>query len=162
MTVFAFQAVFFQADLFQADSLELQDCCQYAPCTTSMAFVCQQRKAWLEVQAYQGYIEAVLTRVNTVNGRRYSEDPTVFSWELANEATGTVDITGQTVLCCAVLCRAVPCCAVLCCAVLCCAVPCCAMPCCAVLCCAVPLCHLLCFQVCCMYRHQCQEFSCCT
>lgn len=97
-------------------------------------------KAWLEVQAYQGYIEAVLTRVNTVNGRRYSDDPTVFSWELANEPSGTVDITGQAVpccaaLCCVVLCRVVPCCAcaVMCHVVLCRAVLCYAMLCRAVL-----------------------------
>ena len=104
------------------------------------------------MQAYEGYIKAVLTRVNTVNGRRYSQDPTVFSWELANEPSTTVDITGQTVLCCAVLCCAVLCCAVLCCAglgcdVLCWTVMCCPSPdlfnfrpdsvCCAVLCCAV-------------------------
>ena len=64
------------------------------------------------MQAYQGYIKAVLTRINTVNGRRYSDDPTVFSWELANEPSTTMDITGT---CCAVLCCAVLCCAVLCC-----------------------------------------------
>ena len=51
----------------------------------------------MHVQAYKGYIRAVVTRVNTVNGRTYSEDPTVFSWELANEPTSTADETGQTV-----------------------------------------------------------------
>ena len=49
------------------------------------------------VQAYKNYISTVLTRVNTVNGRTYSEDPTVFSWELANEPASTADQTGETV-----------------------------------------------------------------
>ena len=58
-------------------------------------------KRWhTNAQAYQGYIRTVLTRVNTINGRRYSEDPTVFSWELANEPASTLDTTGQAVLCC--------------------------------------------------------------
>jgi mannan endo-1,4-beta-mannosidase len=30
-------------------------------------------------------VEHVLTRVNTVNGRQYRDDPAVFGWELANE-----------------------------------------------------------------------------
>lgn len=55
------------------------------------------------VQAYQGYIRTVLTRVNTVNSRVYSEDPTVFSWELANEPSSTLDTTGQAVCCAAPL-----------------------------------------------------------
>lgn len=118
MTIFTFQAVFLQAEVFQADSLQLHDCCHSTPCKTSVACFLPAKAGLLEVQAYQGYIEAVLTRVNTVNGRRYSEDPTVFSWELANEATGTVDTTGQAVRWCAVQCHAVPCRAVLCCAVL--------------------------------------------
>lgn len=49
------------------------------------------------ITAYKNYINTVLTRINTVNGRTYSEDPTVFSWELANEPTSTADQTGQTV-----------------------------------------------------------------
>jgi endo-1,4-beta-mannosidase len=52
---------------------------------------------FMHSQAYKNYIHTVLTRVNTVNGRTYSEDPTVFSWELANEPTSTADQTGQTV-----------------------------------------------------------------
>jgi mannan endo-1,4-beta-mannosidase len=36
-------------------------------------------------QAYRNWVEHVLTRVNTVNGRRYKDDPVVFAWELANE-----------------------------------------------------------------------------
>jgi mannan endo-1,4-beta-mannosidase len=36
-------------------------------------------------QAYRNWVEHVLTRVNSVNGRRYHDDPTIFAWELANE-----------------------------------------------------------------------------
>ncbi len=52
---------------------------------------------FVHTQAYKNYIHTVLTRINTVNGRTYSEDPTVFSWEVANEPTSTADQTGQTV-----------------------------------------------------------------
>jgi cellulose binding protein with CBM2 domain/cellulase (glycosyl hydrolase family 5) len=37
------------------------------------------------IALYQEYAEHLVTRVNTVNGRPYSQDPTVFSWELMNE-----------------------------------------------------------------------------
>lgn len=36
-------------------------------------------------QWYQDHIETVINRVNTVNGKRYKDDPTIFSWQLANE-----------------------------------------------------------------------------
>ena len=36
-------------------------------------------------QAYRNWVKHVVTRVNTINGRKYREDPTVFAWELANE-----------------------------------------------------------------------------
>lgn len=36
-------------------------------------------------QAYRDWVEHVITRKNTVNGRAYRDDPTVFAWELANE-----------------------------------------------------------------------------
>lgn len=45
---------------------------------------------------YQDHVRTVLTRVNTINGRTYSEDPTVFAWNLINEprctgcANGTI------------------------------------------------------------------------
>lgn len=38
------------------------------------------------VDAQRSYIDALLTRTNTVNGRSYANDPAVFAWELANEA----------------------------------------------------------------------------
>jgi mannan endo-1,4-beta-mannosidase len=36
-------------------------------------------------QAYRNWVEHVVTRTNSVNGKKYSEDPSVFAWELANE-----------------------------------------------------------------------------
>ncbi len=36
-------------------------------------------------QAYRDWAEHVITRKNSVNGRIYRDDPTVFAWELANE-----------------------------------------------------------------------------
>lgn len=36
-------------------------------------------------QAYRAWVEHVVTRVSSVTGRKYSEDPTIFGWELANE-----------------------------------------------------------------------------
>lgn len=35
--------------------------------------------------AYKAYVEHLVQRVNTVNDRPYKDDPTIFSWELANE-----------------------------------------------------------------------------
>jgi mannan endo-1,4-beta-mannosidase len=34
---------------------------------------------------YRAHIQTVINRVNTVNGRKYRDDPTIFSWQLANE-----------------------------------------------------------------------------
>ena len=36
-------------------------------------------------QAYRDWVKHVIGRKNSVNGRAYREDPTVFAWELANE-----------------------------------------------------------------------------
>lgn len=36
-------------------------------------------------QAYRDYIEHVLFRVNTVTGRRYTDEPAILAWELMNE-----------------------------------------------------------------------------
>jgi mannan endo-1,4-beta-mannosidase len=48
-------------------------------------------------QMYKNYVAYVLDRVNTYNGRRYKDDPTVFAWELANEPElpDNVDNSGQ-------------------------------------------------------------------
>jgi mannan endo-1,4-beta-mannosidase len=37
-------------------------------------------------QAYKNWVEHVVTRTNTITGVMYKDDPTVFSWELSNEA----------------------------------------------------------------------------
>ncbi len=34
---------------------------------------------------YRDYVRTIIRRKNTVNGRRYSEDPTIMAWQLANE-----------------------------------------------------------------------------
>jgi mannan endo-1,4-beta-mannosidase len=34
---------------------------------------------------YKSYIHAIVTRVNTISGVKYSEDPTIFAWDLLNE-----------------------------------------------------------------------------
>lgn len=44
---------------------------------------------WL--QAYKNYVKTLLTRKNTITGVVYSEDPTVFAWELANEPATSAD-----------------------------------------------------------------------
>ncbi len=38
------------------------------------------------IEHQQGYLTALVGRTNTVNGRRYREDPAIFGWELVNEA----------------------------------------------------------------------------
>jgi mannan endo-1,4-beta-mannosidase len=35
--------------------------------------------------AYRAHIQTVIKRINTVNNRTYRDDPTIFSWQLANE-----------------------------------------------------------------------------
>lgn len=44
---------------------------------------------------FREYIRTIVTRTNTVNGRLYSEDPTIMAWQLANEPRpGTVGPNG--------------------------------------------------------------------
>ena len=38
--------------------------------------------------AYRAHIQMVIGRVNTISGVTYRDDPTIFSWELANEPRG--------------------------------------------------------------------------
>ncbi len=45
---------------------------------------------------YLNHAAAVINRVNTVNGRLYRDDPTVFAWELANEPRCPSDRSGTT------------------------------------------------------------------
>lgn len=45
-------------------------------------------------QWYKDYVNTVLNRTNTYNGRTYKDDPTIMAWELANEARAESDPTG--------------------------------------------------------------------
>ncbi len=48
---------------------------------------------------FRDYIKAVVTRVNTVTGEPYRNDPTIMAWQLANEPRpGTNDAQGQKTL----------------------------------------------------------------
>nr|AAL01213.1 mannanase ManA [Orpinomyces sp. PC-2] len=38
------------------------------------------------IKGYKQYIKAMINRVNTYTGQLYKDDPTIFSWQLANEA----------------------------------------------------------------------------
>ena len=42
-------------------------------------------RAALRVQVFKKYVTMLLTRVNTITGVQYSQDPTIFALELANE-----------------------------------------------------------------------------
>ena len=46
---------------------------------------------------FADHLAAITSRINTVNGRRYSEDPTIFAWDLLNEprCKGSARIAGQ-------------------------------------------------------------------
>lgn len=49
-----------------------------------------------EAQAlYREAIRTVITRTNTINGKRYIDDPTVMSWQLANEPRPGSDADGH-------------------------------------------------------------------
>jgi len=45
------------------------------------------------IEAQLAYQHAIITRVNSINGRSYADDPTIFAWELANEARCEADYT---------------------------------------------------------------------
>ena len=50
-------------------------------------------------QMFRGHVRQLVTRTNTVNGRRYADDPTIMAWQLANEPRpGTVSARGDSML----------------------------------------------------------------
>jgi mannan endo-1,4-beta-mannosidase len=48
-------------------------------------------------QYYQQYINMLVNRTNFYTGVQYKNDPTIFSWECANEARDEDDTTGNTI-----------------------------------------------------------------
>ena len=46
---------------------------------------------------YKNHVKTVLTRVNTVTGVAYRDDPTILGWELMNEPRCDADPTGAMV-----------------------------------------------------------------
>ena len=44
---------------------------------------------------YKALAQLLVNRVNTVNGRRYGDDPAIFAWELANEARSSSGAAAQ-------------------------------------------------------------------
>ncbi|WP_254450282.1 cellulose binding domain-containing protein [Cohnella herbarum] len=49
-------------------------------------------------QAYKNYVNYVLNRTNTYSGIKYKDDPTIMTWELANEPRAQTDKTGNTLV----------------------------------------------------------------
>ncbi|MCH81319.1 mannan endo-14-beta-mannosidase 4-like, partial [Trifolium medium] len=48
-------------------------------------------------QYYKNHIKAVLTRINTISGLAYKDDPTIFAWELMNEPRTLNDYSGKSI-----------------------------------------------------------------
>ncbi|PIN11251.1 Mannan endo-1,4-beta-mannosidase [Handroanthus impetiginosus] len=46
---------------------------------------------------YKNHVKAVLTRVNSITGVAYKDDPTILAWELINEPRCQSDISGKTI-----------------------------------------------------------------
>ncbi|ONK67696.1 uncharacterized protein A4U43_C05F2780 [Asparagus officinalis] len=50
----------------------------------------------LTKQFYKNHVKAVLTRMNSITGVMYKDDPTIFAWELMNEPRCQSDNSGAT------------------------------------------------------------------
>lgn len=46
---------------------------------------------------YKNHVKTVLTRVNSISGVAYKDDPTIFAWELMNEPRCQSDPSGRTI-----------------------------------------------------------------
>uniref|UniRef100_A0A830CWX9 mannan endo-1,4-beta-mannosidase n=1 Tax=Phtheirospermum japonicum TaxID=374723 RepID=A0A830CWX9_9LAMI len=46
---------------------------------------------------YKNHVQRVLTRINTISGVAYKDDPTIMAWELINEPRCQADYSGNTV-----------------------------------------------------------------
>ncbi len=47
------------------------------------------------VNGFKLIIDKLLTRTNSVNGRKYSEDPTILAWETGNEMNHLGSVASQ-------------------------------------------------------------------
>ncbi|KAJ0823774.1 putative mannan endo-1,4-beta-mannosidase [Helianthus annuus] len=45
---------------------------------------------------YKNHVKSVLTRLNSITGVAYKDDPTIFAWELMNEPRCQSDLSGKT------------------------------------------------------------------